>query len=45
MSSRSMEAGSSALPWTLGPVNHVRADSIHQAPAKPRTTTTAETLR
>ncbi len=40
-SSASISASSSAVPWTRGPVNHLRADTSHQMPAKPSTAATA----
>ena len=39
--SRSISASSSAVPWTFGPVNHLRAETAHQMPANPMTTSTA----
>src|SRR6266487_1157236 len=44
-SSASISASSSAVPWTRGPVNHLRADTSHQLPAKPSTTATATTVK
>ena len=39
--SRSMAASSSAVPWTLGPLNQFLADRTHQPPANRITTPTA----
>ncbi len=36
-----MAASSSAVPWTFGPLNHLRAETAYQMPAKPMTTATA----
>lgn len=40
-----MAASSSAVPWTFGPVNHFRADAIHQIPANPRPRLAVRPLR
>jgi hypothetical protein len=37
----SMAANSAGVPCTFGPVNHLRADTSHQIPAKPSTASTA----
>ena len=39
--SASMAASSSGVPSTLGPLNHFRAETAYQMPAKPMTTPTA----
>jgi len=43
-SSSSIASSSAAEPWTLGPVNHLRAETSHQIPAKPSTAITAITV-
>ena len=40
-SSCSISANSSGVPWTFGPLNHLRAEIAHQMPAKPMTASTA----
>ena len=39
--SRSMAASSSAVPWTFGPLNHLRAETTYQMEVLPMTTARA----